>query len=275
MKPVLITLLTLLTLQPGPKAIKKYAVYYGEKATYRQLRGYDLLVLDSHTHPPLKSLKSRGTMLLGYISLGELESYRPDFQKVKDQNILLKENDNWKGSYMVDVRDRRWTHRVIDEVIPQILRKGFHGVFLDTLDNPFYLESQDPVTYKGMREAAIHLVRTIRMHYPDIKIMLNRGYAALDKLAPYVDMIMAESLYARYSFEKKAYIKVPKPEYKTQMSRLQSALRINPKVQIFSLDYCKPDDRATLMEIYKVQRKNGFIPYVATLELKELVKEPK
>lgn len=41
-----------------------------------------------------------------------------------------------------------------------------------------------------------------------------------------------------------------------------------------TLDYWNPADTAGLRRIYRAQRANGFLPYVATVELDRLVPEP-
>lgn len=257
----------------GVKATS-WAVYYSDKAALQEFSPYSLLVLDSKYHPPLRPLADRGKTLLGYLSLGEVEQQREHFAAVKAQGLLFGENPVWKGSYYIDVRDRRWTERVVTELIPAILHQGFDGIFLDTLDNPPHLEREDPKQFAGMREAAVRLVRTIRRHYPHIKIMLNRGYELLPEVASDIDMVLGESVYADYDFERQTYQRVPEPLYREQVAILKEAVRRNPALQVFTLDYWDPADKAGIAAIYRAQRANGFYPYVATIALDQVVPEP-
>ena len=251
-----------------------WAVYYSDALPYEAFEAYDLLVLDSDHHPPLSPLTQQGKLLLGYISLGEAEQERHYFEHVKAEGILLQENTYWKGSYFVDVRDPRWTKRILEDLIPAILHKGFDGIFLDTLDNPAELERQDPKKYKGMTKAAERLVHAIRRHYPTIPIMMNRGYEILPKVARHITMVMAESLYTDYNFEKKTYDYAPEEFYTQQRDMLKEMQDLYPELQIYALDYWNPEDTETIKKIYATQRKNGFAPYVATIELNKLVPEP-
>src|SRR5262245_38600002 len=106
----------------------RWAAYYSNSAPIPEFDGFSLLVLDSDHHPALQYLLGQGKMLLGYLSVGEVERNRSYFAAVRSENILLQENRNWAGSYFVDVRDPRWSKRVLEELIPQILKSGFGGV---------------------------------------------------------------------------------------------------------------------------------------------------
>jgi len=256
-------------------SITNWIVYYSDKENSQKFREYDLIVLDADYHPDIPPLKTHGKTVLGYISLGEVEHQRYFFNDVKKQNILFHENKYWPGSYFVDVRDKRWAKKVLEEIIPEILLKKFDGLFLDTLDNLGHLERQNPEKYKGMVQAGINLVKAIRLNYPNIKIMMNRGYELLPHLAQTIDYELGESIYTDYNFETKTYQKVETDLYKNQVRILKKAQRKNPNLKIFTLDYWDPEDKETIKQIYSIERENGFLPYVATIELNEIVREPK
>ena len=252
-----------------------WAVYYAADLPPTAFYGYDLLVFESDRHPPLEPLVDRGKKVLGYLSLGEVNENRPYFAEVKNEGLLLNENQNWKASYFVDVRDMRWTRRVIDELVPAILRRGFQGIFIDTLDNPGHLERTDPKAYAGMADAGARLVRTLRRNFPRMTIVLNRGYDILPAVERDIDMVLGESVYADYDFATKTYARVDEPTYRQQVEILQAAARRQPKLKVLTLDYWNPNDAAGIAEIYRIQTANGFSPYVATVELDRLVPGPK
>lgn len=252
-----------------------WVVYYAADLPPTAFYGYDLVVFESDQHPPLEPLVDRGKKVLGYLSLGEVNENRPYFAEVKGEGLLLIENENWKGSYFVDVRDMRWTRRVIDELVPAILRRGFQGIFIDTLDNPGHLERTDPKAYAGMADAGARLVRTLRRNFPRMTIVLNRGYDLLPAVERDIDMVLGESVYADYDFASKTYARVDEPTYRQQVEILQAAARRQPKLKVLTLDYWNPNDAAGIAEIYRIQTANGFSPYVATVELDRLVPGPK
>jgi len=251
-----------------------WVVYYADKEPVKAFEPYRLLVLDSKYHPPLRPLKDRGKTLLGYISLGEVEQHRPWFDRVKGWGILSEENPNWPGSFYVDVRDKRWVKLVVEELVPAILRLGFDGIFLDTLDNPPHLERTDAKRWAGMTEGAARLVRAIRTNWPNIRIMQNRAYEILPDVAGALDYALGESVYAGWDFEAKKPHLQTEDDYRFQVEALQGARRLNPKLDLFSLDYWDPNDAEGIRRIYARQRANGFSPYVSVVELDRIVREP-
>ena len=252
-----------------------WVVYYSDQASIDAFAPYQLIILDPDQHPPLKPLFAQGKSLLAYISLGEVNRNRSYFHSVKNQNILLKENETWSGSFYVDVRSDLWAVRVIKRLIPAVLSQGFDGLFIDTLDNPIELERLDPVRFKGMMHAAEILVKRIRVHYPNILIMVNRGYPLLTEVAPFIDMVLGESVYSDFNFVKKIYQRVNTPLYQSQVVTLKNLKKQHPRLGIFTLDYWHENDPKGLKQIYEIQRKNGFIPYVSTIQLDKIIEEPK
>ena len=255
----------LATCQIHADSPKKWIVYYNDQASFEEFAGYETVVFDSEYHPDLAPFQDQ--TLLGYISLGEAEKERSYFPEVKAEGILLQENVNWPGSFYVDMRDGQWEKRVVEQLVPQILAEGFQGIFMDTLDNPEELDAK----YPGMRAAAVKLVKAIRTRFPNIKIMMNRGYQLLPEVAPYIDMELGESVYTTYNFETKKHSL--SPEYAIQVELLNRGKAKNPNLEIYTLDYWDPTDKAGIKKIYQIQRKNGFIPYVSTVDLHKIIPE--
>lgn len=259
----------------GSSAVReKWAVYYADGAVAEDFRGYKLLVFDADRHPAVEPLTRAGALVLGYLSLGEVNRDRVWFGEVREKGILLEENPNWPGSYYVDVRHADWRKFVNARLVPEILAQGFQGVFLDTLDDPVELERRDPVSRGGMSGAAMELVKELRREFPSITIMMNRAYALLPAVAGSIDIALGESVYGTYDFQTKVYRAVPEAEYREQVRLLKEARARRPSLRICSLDYWDPGDRAGIRKIYRLQRANGFQPYVATVGLDQLVREP-
>ena len=58
------------------------------------------------------------------------------------------------------------------------------------------------------------------------------------------------------------------------MGKLAELRRLNPKLRLYTLDYWEPTDRAGIAKLYGQERKAGFIPYVATIDLQRIVADP-
>jgi len=270
---IAISLISFTLIGSGPARLV-WAAYYSDRARPDEFCGYHLVVLDGDHHPPLAALAAQGTVTLGYLSVGELEQHRAWYPTVKAMGILLGENPNWPGSFYVDLRDPRWPAEVVDHLVPGLLAQGFRGVFLDTLDDPVELERRDPQRYRGMTAAAAALVKSLRRSFPSITIMMNRGYGLLPEVVQHIDIELGESVYGAYDFARKEYRRVPDADYRQQVELLKHARNNHPGLRICSLDYWDPADREGIRRLYRMERANGFHPYVATIGLNQLIKEP-
>jgi polysaccharide biosynthesis protein PelA len=253
---------------------KRWVVDYAQKFTPKEFKPYDVVILDSDVGTEVKYLQEQNKETLGYLSLGEIASDRSYFELVKSEGLLLEEDPNWPGSYIVDIRKKEWVKLVIEKLVPQILFKRFNGVMIDTVDQVIALEQSDPEKYKGMKEAAAHLIKAMRYHYPQMTIMMNRGYEILPQVADSLNIILGESVYTKYNFQTKQYERVSPDDYAWQVARLNQARKVNPLIRVFTLDYWNPDDKEVVKEIYRVERENGFIPYVSTIDLQKVIHEP-
>jgi hypothetical protein len=159
-------------------------------------------------------------------------------------------------------------------VAPAVWAQGFHGFFLDTLDDAGHLERLDPVRYKGMTEAAARLVHDLRQRFPTAKIMLNRAFELHAAVARDIDFVLGESIRSVWSAEKNAYVLTPDADYNAYVAKLKDVQRRNAGLTVMTLDYWSPDDHAGIRKIYAAERAAGFLPYVATRALDRIVPEP-
>lgn len=252
----------------------RWAVDYGPATSPDQAQGYDLLVLEPDHSRPIAPLRGPGSRLLGYLSFGEVEQGRSYIAALRRQGVLKAVNPNWRDSRMVDMRKPAWSALVLDQLIPEVLAKGYDGIFIDTLDNVEALETRDPVANGGMIDAAVELVRAVRQRFPGIVVMMNRGYALLPRVADRIDVILAEAMASRWNFTTKAYELAPPSDWAWQAERLNRARVANPALKLATLDYWDPEDHATIAGLYERERRAGYAPYVATLALDRLYPEP-
>jgi len=251
-----------------------WVVTYSNTNPIADFSPYKVIVLDNTNHPSLSALQTNEKIILGYLSVGEVNQNRDYFKEVKNQNLLMHENPNWSGSFTVNIDDVRWVSRITKQLIPSIINQGFHGIFVDTLDIPIHLAATQPSKFGNMRFAIINLIRDIRTKFPNIKIMINRAYSILPEIASDIDMVLGESVYSTYNFTSKKYELVSNQDYQIQISQLKSLKKQFPKIEIMTLDYWYPEDQKGIKLIYDTQRANGFSPYVATIELNQIVPGP-
>lgn len=238
------------------------------------IQHYDLAVLDSDIDADLSGRRNPGAILLGYLSLGELHRGRRYFPDVSRDGVLFDANPNWPDARFVDMRAARWRDRIVTQLVPAILARGFNGLFFDTLDNAEFLETRNPARFAGMVEGAAELVRSVRHNFPNVPIMINRGYAVLPRVAGKFDMLLGESVRTTFDARSRSYQPVSEAGYLWQVERMRRARERDSHLRLFSLDYWDPEDRDGIARIYKGQRANSFIPYVGTFDLTSIVTEP-
>lgn len=254
----------------------RWVAYYGADAPgiSDELRKYDIIVLDSDRHPPLEPLLRRGRSVLAYLSVGEVHRSRSYFEEVRKEGILLEANEHWPESYGVDVRDARWSARIIERLVPSILDQGFDGVFLDTIDRVVALEQSTSRNGRGSAQAMRRLVRDLRRNFPGITIAVNRGYVLWPEISPWVNMVVGESVITNYDFTTKTYYLREQREVLLQVENILAAKSLNPALLTLTLDYWNAEDAAGIAQIYERQRASGMVPYVATIALDRVVAEP-
>jgi polysaccharide biosynthesis protein PelA len=250
---------------------KRFIVYYGDTHEPQEFMPYDVIVFDRENHPDLSTLRGKGKILLGYISGGEGEQRRSDYDSHQKVHLLEKEtNPNWDDNRIVDIRSPAWTAYIIEQLIPDMLHQGFDGIFIDTLDSIEHLESTKPADYKGMVEGAITMIKMIRLHYPDIKIMVNRGYQIVPAVLGEIDYVLGEGTLVKYDFESKKTELFPTEIFQEYVLRAAEWRKKAPHLQVMTLDYWDMDDKEGVEHIYNLHRANGFIPYVTTIDLENV-----
>jgi uncharacterized protein (TIGR01370 family) len=252
----------------------KWIAFYGQTADEQLLASYDIVVLDPMFTGSLAAVASSGARTCAYLSLGEIRVSDTFYDKV-EQGALLEKNPAWPDTRRIDVRQRSWKDLVLKEMIPSIVAKGFTGLLLDTLDTPPYLEQMDPNGSRGMRQAAVDLVGAIRKSYPNLLVIVNRGYALLPSILANIDGIVAESLLTNSEQRRGGGYKWNEPsDVALQLALLAPAANRLPYLPILSLDYWDPEDPATIHSIYSRQRELGHHPYVGTRVLDRIIAEP-
>jgi TM1410 hypothetical-related protein. len=106
-----------------------WVVYYGNSAPLEAFIPFQWVVLDPAFRTIVRGLQDQKKQVFGYISLGEIRKDDPYFSVMKEAGVTLEENPNWPESVMVDMRRREWVTWLIEIKIPDILFRGFHGLF--------------------------------------------------------------------------------------------------------------------------------------------------
>lgn len=232
--------------------IGSYTVYYDKKpADIAKLGNFDLAIVQPYTlnAKQIATLHEGGTRAVAYMTIGELDPKSPYTSRVKPEWVL-GENKNW-GSKYIDANQEGWQNIVMEEA-ERLIKMGYDGFFLDTLDTAELFTTTKP----GM----IKIVEMLRAKYPDAVIVQNRGFSLLAATAPIIDAVMFENYSSMYNFDTKKYGEISgDPSYVNDYYKRG--------LVILALDYADPSQEATITRDYQRAKDAGYIPYVSTIHL--------
>jgi len=250
------------------RQIRHWLCYYGSTFGERHYSKFDLVVLDSFSHPPLAKNRQGHPIVLGYLSIGEVDVEGPFWHLSEGKPFLVKKNKSW-DSWLIDVRDPSWKDLLFQTAIPSILTQGFDGLFLDTMDSCLFLE-EDNEKFEGTETALMEIVKKIDTDYPEKLICVNRALPLLPAIASNIDYVAIEDLYSYYAGEEQGYLKVDPETQTTLLNQAKKGILVNPELTVLTLDYAPFGQTALAKEAIFFSRKNGFIPYVSTYKLNHI-----
>jgi cysteinyl-tRNA synthetase len=230
-------------------------------------RDTQMVILSDDPRIPLQSLPLH-TLRLTYLSVGEADQQRPYWAAVHDRPFLVEGNPNWPGNVRVDIRDPQWQEVLITQEAPRLLRRGFQGFMLDTIDTVPYLETKDPSRFAGSRQALRDFLARMRREFPAI-ILLANGTDALVDVAPYVDGYVVEGVFATYDFGTKQYRATTDVERAWKLGQIDKAQSVAQR-PVFTIEYAGPGDVGLGQWAAEESTKRGFRPYVTVKEINSL-----
>lgn len=156
------------------------SVYYGPPSpqALKTLGGFRTAVVQPtlYRSADLQALRSGGTQVLGYLSVGEDHPHGDYPCTPGCAAYHLEVNPEW-GSVLVDARNPAWWAELLRRGAAQL--KHTDGLLLDTLDS-------------AAPEATLALVQTLRTAFPKAALLANRGFGMLPGLARLVDGVLFE-----------------------------------------------------------------------------------
>jgi len=250
--------------------IRTWLCYYGTAFGPEVYSRFDLVVLDGQYHPPLVRRGKGRPILLGYVSVGELEEGGHLWARTTQRPYLVRKNEQW-NSWVVDVRHPLWQSFLFEKAIPSVVERGFDGLFLDTVDSSLdLLRGAEGEKFQGTEAALQEIITRIKKEFPGKFVGLNRGLPIVSKVAGSVDFVVVEDLYSYYSGPEKGYVRVPQETQTLLLRQVDEILRLKPRPVILTLDYAGAGQADLAREAVSFSRNKGWIPYVSTYKLDEI-----
>jgi polysaccharide biosynthesis protein PelA len=241
---------------------RSYAIYYGYDRV-EQLWQYDAVVLHpgAHSSEALRSLSELHTIALAYLSMGEdANTVKSDAQPWWKPSIdgQLQLNPEF-GAYIVNPAHPEWQALVLENA-RKSLEMGFQGLFLDTLD------SSDEADQLALAQ----LIVKLRARFPQIALVLNRGFRVLSRVAPIVDGALFEGLSTTWQMQESGKPKYLKLENAMKVANLEVAASMVSWAKHYgfacwALDY---EDSPELKVFAQHEAKTlGFISFTSNWQL--------
>jgi polysaccharide biosynthesis protein PelA len=249
--------------------VRTWVVYYGAAPeAARDLARFDVVVLDPHGHPPLPLVKRHGSLVLSYVSLGEVNTHHPEFAAIAGEPWVLAANPSWPDARGLDVGAPAYERWLLDRVVPAALAGPVNGLFLDTADAALARERVDPRRYAGAGRALERVLIELKRRNPRTLLLLNGGLPIAEPLARVIDGVALESVWTDYDFKAQVYRVRPVEEAEARAALLGRVAALG--LPVFTLEYAAAGGGPGPAELIRRSRARGFVPYVSTIGLDQV-----
>lgn len=233
--------------------------------------GYDLVIVDYHSKADVDVMSARpgdDRQIISYMSIGEAEDYRSYWKPAWDSNHpswIDEENPNWPGNYQVKFWDPNWQSLIFgnkDAYLDKIIKAGFDGVFLDTIDTYAYYGGSNSKAAADMVTFVAKISQYAKSIDPDFKIIAQNSEPLL-KNATYLNAIDAVS-------KESLFYNSGKPNSQQDVNWSLSYLKPAHDVgkTIFNIEYVT--GQTAVDAAFNKGADQGFLSYVGPLNLNKL-----
>ncbi|QOP40335.1 endo alpha-1,4 polygalactosaminidase [Sulfurimonas marina] len=261
MKKYLLLVWIFSTLLFGSLQDKSAIVYYGDELSYPMIGVHDYIIVQpQHTNTVTHGFSLYKKSIYAYISIGEVDLNSSVHNDINSSWIVAK-NEAW-NSDVLDINNKEYQEFIFTHQIDPLLKQGFKNFFFDTLDS-YYFYSKTPEKIQESQHSLASFIQEFHKRYPDVKLIINRGFGIIDDVHDAVDAVLFESYYQGLKGKNLAYKEVDEADRIWLDKNLEKVKKYN--LDIIAVDYLSDMKYADKL-VKKLQAK-GFIPYVANKEL--------
>lgn len=249
-------------LQVSSPVLKSTAVYYAAKPPTDILKQYQRVILESEnvTKQELQILKQAGVETFAYLSVGEVSPTRKWYGDIK-KSWILGHNNIWDSDVM-DLTQTGWQDFLLNRLIRPLAEQGYTGLFLDTMDS-YQLYAETPEQRTQQLSALTAVLQKAKDDWPELHMIANRGFEVMDEVAPLLDAIVAESLYATWDNAKQEYGSQKPEDSEWLLNKLRS-IEQDHQLEVIIIDYVSPEQPEEAQKIAAKIQQQGFTPWVST-----------
>ncbi len=238
-----------------------FALYYGWGRS-EELSRFEMVIIEPKgmTEEDIHYMQKHNTMVISYLSVMEVHPDDEIFSKLEEEDFLFigdkKMMNEPFGTYLVNLRSKRWIEYLIGRVDFYMNKLGTDGIFLDTMGDIEMPDIKEPIRSKQI-EAVTNLLFSLKLLYPEHLLIQNNGLESLYKhTAPFIDGIVWENPPFTLK-ESKAWAE--KTIDKLNQLQKEWSIRV-----LLLLEKSLEEERRAYMVAKKISRENNFLLYLAS-----------
>jgi uncharacterized protein (TIGR01370 family) len=237
------------------------AFHYGADPPLDTLRAFDTVVVDPDhvADPTVHARRSRGgSELFAYVSIGEIHPTRT-YATDAPPGLFVGRNPTW-GSLIVDQSHPEWPRFFVDRMLAPLWERGYRGVFLDTMD-AWLAVAPDGASRAAQQDGLVRAIEAAALRLPAMRLIVNRGFEVLPRIAPHVSAVAAESLFRGWNAAAGRFEDVGDADRSWLLAQLESVRGALGK-PVIAIDYLPPGRRDAMRENALRIAGLGIVPYV-------------
>lgn len=235
------------------------AFYYGSDPYLDELHAYSIVVVDPDNGFDPSHFNRSDSELYAYVSIGEVHPGR-SWAKDIPGTWKVGHNTDWQ-SWVMDQRNPDWHKFLLDRVIQPLWSKGYRGFFLDTLDS-WQLAGKD-ADPAAQQDGLVSLIHSIHERFPGIRLIANRGFELLPRIAGDLQAVAAESLFQGWNQASGTYTEISAEDRNWLITHL-NVVKDHYHLPVIAIDYVAPDDRTLMRDTARRIQALGFTPWVSS-----------
>ena len=253
------------SIQKEKSSLEPFAVSYEYIRNLKDAaEQYNLLIIEpeNYSRSEIQLANDQSTKIIAYVTLGEVDRNRWYYPLLEERGFLGV-NENWDSPYL-NLADSTTRSIMLDQVVPNIMSKGFDGLFLDTVDDVA------PYTERAhLQPHMLDIITKIRKSYPDALIIQNAGLFLLDKTHDLINGVLIEDVATSYNFDRKSYNLKSTDAYKEKAGSILK-LKKKYKLPFLVVDF---SDNKHLTNLTIKRLDSLSLPYfISSIELNDISK---
>lgn len=272
MRNIIIRLLTISTFL-GNLGAEPFYVNYSKVFDVQELSQYNVAIVGPDAVLSEADIRRPGARIFAYLSIGEVASDAPYRLEVEKLGFNMQAKNQTWGSAIMDPSDPKWRNYLVDSLASSIASKGFSGFFLDTVDSYQFLTQGSETRKQQLESGVIEIVKALKQKFPQMDILLNRGFDICQEVTEEISGVLAESLFYTYNFSTKKYGPTSRSDQDWLLDKLLTIKKRGTPVYI--IDYALPEHRNDIQLIYYQYESLGFNLCVTNVEINGILTQPR